>query len=284
MAIPTQPTNLLPRPFAADGTHQIIPDAPSMHGRASFQNGFPEETQLPLALGGVAPSRTDFNGIFNLLSAFAFWQQSGGMFNYVPTLNYSTPAVVYHKGSLWWCVAPNGVDVAGVGAKEPGTNENYWVEFFKKLTGGSNNLGVPVGMVLTYYGVTAPNGFFACDGSAFSASTYPLLYKALGKATTPDFRGYFMRGYDTRNNVDPDGAQRGIGSVQGDAIRNITGWLLTSGGSSGAFVNGGSSPQDLSDNTNDKAHYTYFDASRVVPVADENRTKNVCLLYCIKHD
>ena len=85
--IPTQPKNLLPSPFAQSGTKSVIPAAQPNPGRASFNLGFPEETQLPLNMGGIAPNRMDFNGMFYMLSAFAFWQQSGGMFNYTAALN-----------------------------------------------------------------------------------------------------------------------------------------------------------------------------------------------------
>ena len=290
MPVPSQPKNLLPRPFAADGTFQLIPDTPNVSGRASFQSGFPQETQLPLSQGGVAPNRTDFNGLFYMLSAFSFWQQSGGMFSYKATLNYTVPNLVFHQGELWWCTASNGPDYPA-GVKEPGTtgSEDYWLDFLQKLAGGNSGslFGNPVGTVITYYGTSAPEGYFACDGSTFSVTANPKLHKVLGSALLPDLRGYFIRGYDTRNVVDPDAPKRVPGSVQGDAIRNMTGRVLGSVEESQSLADGVFKilPIVTDGANNGKGSFGFdFDASRQVPTALENRPKNVCLLYCIKHD
>lgn len=307
MAIPAQPTNFFAQPFAAGGNFSLIPNAPGVSGRASLTSGFPTETQLPLNQGGIAPNRLDFNGILYMLSAFAFWQQSGGQFSYAETLNYTTPCIVYHNGVLWWCLQENGVDSAN-GVVEPGTDETYWLEFLKALAqmGGASAIGNPVGTVITYWGTTAPDGYFACDGSPFSATTYPKLYALLGSAAVPDLRGYFVRGYDTRANVDPDAPGRGIGSVQNDAIRNIEGAIVNNGSSAsnprneqafgettqgattitGAFTGVWRDIAPTADGRGGGMSLTgfTFNAANVVPTAAENRPKNVCLLYCIKHD
>lgn len=108
MAIPTLPKHLFKRPFASQGNYTVIPDEAGSagHGRASLMQGFPIETQQPLAEGGVAPSRPDFNGILYMLSSFAYWQQSGGLWTYDASLGYTPPAMVYHKETLW--VVPYG--------------------------------------------------------------------------------------------------------------------------------------------------------------------------------
>ena len=289
MPTPSFPINLLSRPFASEGAYRIIPDSDAGSGRASQTQGFPVETQRPLSQGGVAPNRTDFNGMFYMLSAFAFWQQSGGMAVYNAALNYTVPNVVFYGDKLWWCVKDNGPDVSETGAVAPGKNEAYWQEFLLAMAEASGNtsmFGNPVGTVITFYGTKAPEGYLACNGAAFSATAYPQLYTLLGKATTPDMRGYFVRGYDTGNTVDPDGAARAIGSVQGDAIRNITAYAEVSpeGTNGGAFYRTKERGY-VGMAEEDKDNWLLrFDASRVVPVADENRPKNICLLYCIKHD
>ena len=238
MPVPAQPANLIPRPFAAEGTFQLIPDAPSAPGRASFTLGFPPETQQPLREGGLAPNRTDFNGMFHMLSAFAFWQQSGGMWNYVATLNYAVPAVVHHNNILWWCVAPNGPDVEDTGAKEPGTDPGCWTEFVRALSGGSGGLGNPVGTVIMFYGTQAPDGYFPCNAFTFDAENNPALYALLGnKNVTPDMSGLVPRCYDPAGKVDPDGSTRAIGSKQTDAGRAVTGrvdWQTNSTGAASA--------------------------------------------------
>ena len=150
----------------------------------------------------------------------------------------------------------------------------------------------PVGTVITYYGVTPPDGYLACDGSQFDAAVYPQLAAVLGGNVTPDLRGYFVRGYDTRNTVDTNGAGRALGSAQGDAIRNIkgdAGWginrLFTVANGVFRGVASTSNHQAMMEKGTTYAwKYVTFDASTVVPVANENRPKNKTLLYCIKHD
>lgn len=292
MPVPSQPTSYIPRPFAASGSRTLIPDTTTSSGRASYTSGFPTETQLPLRSGGVAPNRTDFNGLFNLLTAFGFWQQSGGMWTYNASLNYKVPCLVYWNTLLWWCVKENGPDSAN-GVVTPGSNEAYWLEFLTAI-GGAKEIPdpTPVGTVIMYAATTPPDGYFACNGASFSASTYPSLYKVLGSSILPDMRGYFVRGYDTRNTVDPDGASRAIRSTQSDAIRNITGrtgyvttqwdYLEASSGALSSSNIGGSHQFSSGDGL--QAASIFIDASRVVPTAEENRPKNMTMLYCIKHD
>lgn len=293
MVIPSYPANLVPQPFAAGGNFQVIPDTKQNSGRASYREGFPTETQQPLNQGGIAPNRLDFNGLFHLLTAFAHWQQSGGQWVYSTTLNYTVPNIVFHNGQLWWCVAGNGPDTSA-GLKEPGTDAAYWLELLQQLAqGGGGSAGGlnPVGTVIMYAAVTAPDGYFVCDGSTFSPSENPVLYGILGSNILPDMRGLFVRGYDPSGVNDANGVGRGIRSAQGDAIRNIygdfcgakiansgvqhiaTGPFAVSRFYDGVYGGGGRSTVGLN-----------FNASRVVPTADENRPKNINLLYCIKHD
>ena len=160
----------------------------------------------------------------------------------------------------------------------------------------------PVGTVISYHGITAPTGYFACDGAEFDADVYPKLAAVLGKSSVPDLRGYFIRGYDTRNDVDTEGAGRELCSKQGDAIQNITGTFIgdlpkgpgasnhvSFDRSSGAFTSDTTveSLPWIQTNTNGSRIANVrakLDASRVVPTALENRPKNKTLLFCIKHD
>lgn len=178
----------------------------------------------------------------------------------------------------------------------------------RSLSGKSINNSVQiselVGEVAFFARSTPPSGWLKANGAAVSRTTYAALFDAIGTTfgdgdghTTfnlPDLRGEFLRGLDDGRNV--DGGRR-LGTTQGDAIRNITGklWSEFSGykyvittNSEGVFA--------LTDNDGrrdtfkgDVANYgqlnkkVEFNASRVVPTANENRPRNVALLACIKY-
>lgn len=216
-----QPSNLFADLFAANGNITVIPNTndPST-GRASLQAGFPPITQQPPSLGGIAPTRTDFNGILYMLSAFAFFAQSGGIFEYNQTLDYGTPAIIFYDNDFWVCIAENGVNKPS-GVQIPADGSIYW-QTLKSFLGSGGSGGNPVGTIIMFYGTTVPDGYLNCNGSSFNPSTYPELAALLGGSVTPDLRGYFLRGYDPNAVRDPDG-NRPIGTEQGDAIREITG-------------------------------------------------------------
>lgn len=98
----------------------------------------------------------------------------------------------------------------------------------------------------------------------------------------PDFRGLFLRGVG--------GNSAGLGVTQGDAIRNITGntghGAIEEGPSanpnviSGAFYYGGTASMGGVGEGQD--WILGFDASRVVPTANENRPINRAVRYLIR--
>lgn len=151
---------------------------------------------------------------------------------------------------------------------------------------------VPIGTVVPWPGQTPPKGWLECNGQVFNTTNNPKMYGVLGRNTVPDYRGLFLRGWSHGSGAfDPD-ANRGLGSVQGDAIRNITGYFPADIGQSswigryvgGAFYdNGALTSGDTGGQSNEVRKYV-FDASRVVPVAAENRPKNIAVMYIIKSD
>ena len=71
---------------------------------------------------------------------------------------------------------------------------------------------MPVGNISAYWGLVSPNSnYLVCDGSVYNTTTYPDLFILLGVNTTPDLRGYFLRGLDASTTVDPD--VRTLGSI-----------------------------------------------------------------------
>jgi len=172
---------------------------------------------------------------------------------------------------------------------------------------------VPAGMIMAFGGDVAqiPNGWMLCDGRQLSRSEYANLFNAIGVAwgignnsTTfniPDMRGVFLRGVSHNSGNDPDaetrvvltnnGANSGnkVGSYQSDAIRNITGsfrqYLQNEqyDTSTGIFYKE-STLSGIRKWGDDPATYAVvgFNASRQVPIGNDNRPKNVYVNYIIK--
>lgn len=168
-------------------------------------------------------------------------------------------------------------------------------------------LAVPVGGTIPVPSTGVPAGFLVCDGSAISKAVYAALFAAIGVAhgeptlggTTfniPDYRGRFLRGYDGGAGRDPDRAARtgmnanglagdNIGSVQADAIQNITGSFgraATMGTVTGPFFmsNAGAVWNDggaVSQKT------VNFDASLVARTSSETRSLNANTNFMIRY-
>lgn len=153
----------------------------------------------------------------------------------------------------------------------------------------------PAGLVATFATTSAPTGWLKANGAAVSRTAYSDLFAAIGTTfgagdgintfNLPDLRGEFPRYLDDGRGVD---AGRVIGSSQSDAIRNITGAISLSGvvyidSVSGALVKGTAlTGRNASGSSVNQTDDFQFDASKVVPTANENRPRNVALLACIK--
>lgn len=163
-----------------------------------------------------------------------------------------------------------------------------------------DNAVIPVGAVMFFLFDDDHDGFLKLNGAAVSRFSYSALYAKIGVkygagdgSTTfnlPDFRGGFFRAWDDGRGVD---VGRVIGSYQEDAIRNISGqvidWTCNVSRSeqfaTGPFYGTGNvgyqgTVSSIGTGYHDKL---YFDASRVVPTASENRPINYALLACIKY-
>lgn len=153
--------------------------------------------------------------------------------------------------------------------------------------------GIPVGITLPFAGAgDIPAGFLLCNGAAVSRMTYANLYSAIGTtygagdgSTTfnlPDFRGRFLRGYMS-------GTSAEIGTAQEDAIRNITGnisdvpYQMLGHGSGAIAKRVGTQGIAQPSFTATNGGGFDFDASLVVPTADENRPANYAVQYIIKY-
>ncbi len=145
---------------------------------------------------------------------------------------------------------------------------------------------LPVGVPVPWPLETPPTGWLKCNGAAFSSEKHPNLAKAYPTNKLPDLRGEFIRGWDDGRGVD---AGRQLLSSQGDAIRNIEGFADGGIGMSfdairGAFYDAGTRSARMPNNTTDigKTDDLGFDASRVVPTANENRPRNIAFNYIVR--
>ena len=143
---------------------------------------------------------------------------------------------------------------------------------------------LPVGVPVPWPSATPPTGWLKCNGAAFSAEEYPELAKAYPTNKLPDLRGEFIRGWDDGRGIDTN---RSLLSSQGDALRNIIGALVdvrfnTYPSDSGVFTT-----SVIGDASSDSIKGGYakrvtFDASRVVPTANENRPRNIAFNYIVR--
>lgn len=178
---------------------------------------------------------------------------------------------------------------------------------------------VPTGSVSGYAGNTPPAGWFLCDGSTVSRTTYSQLFGAIGTAhgsgdgsTTfhlPDYRGRFLRGRDGAAGRDPDRLTRtamnsggntgdAVGSVQTDGVPNLQGEAQAESGTVGFFrdVNNGTATGPFyrgSNSAGSRVNYEAgagkalgFNASLVSSAynnAQEVRPENANLNFIIKY-
>ena len=105
----------------------------------------------------------------------------------------------------------------------------------------------------------------------------------------PDLRGLFLRGHGARTSshygtvLHRSGE---LGMIQGDAIRNITGSSGDSPNSGahyyGALAGGAGGARKFAGEGLRGRSAINFDASRVVPTAEENRPVNTAVRYLIR--
>lgn len=149
----------------------------------------------------------------------------------------------------------------------------------------------PVGSFLLWSGTHRyPSGFMECKGQLLNKADYPELFSVIeytyggsgNSFNLPKFDdGRFFR--STGGNADT------LGRLQGDAIRNITGHIIANQLSSMNLTEGalstvvmGTGYSYLQNGGPNYGLHTYFDASKVVPTANENRPTNSSMIVLIK--
>lgn len=129
MPIPSSPDLLANVLGHAADLNSIPATTPSGSGAFSYQAGFPAITGFPLTAGGIAPSRQDFNGVFNLIGQHLFFLQSGSLYPWSASLDYLVGAhVLGSDGKEYIAQKSSGPDVPSAPAVNPvGDESGTWL-------------------------------------------------------------------------------------------------------------------------------------------------------------
>lgn len=109
MAVVNEPTKWNKSLVNSGDANAIPDDTTAGTGEFSFEEGFPQITQVPLGAGGIAPDRKDFNGVFKLLGAWIYYIQNGGVPTFSSDYDYVKGRVIlYTDGNIYKCKQPCG--------------------------------------------------------------------------------------------------------------------------------------------------------------------------------
>lgn len=182
---------VLPNTFAYNGDKNTIPVNATGTQQASLEEGFPPVTQLPIDQGGIPPIRYDFNGVFNLMSQFYFFNQNGGTYTF--NTEVSNAIGGYPENAVLWYFGEDGTKtlvVSNIGNNTNNfvTNPNFigdssapWSEISTKIS------NLPLGTIVTFDHPTSDFGFEPLNDSGFStgkvltnvSNTYPNFWELM---------------------------------------------------------------------------------------------------------
>lgn len=155
-------------------------------------------------------------------------------------------------------------------------------------------LSVPSGMVAPFAASLTPSGWLKANGAPVSRTTYAALFAVIGTtfgvgdgATTfnlPDLRAEVIRGWDDGRGID---IARAFGSLQLDAFQGH--WhamyftAATTVGAGGNTYVQHTTSGNIAGPITDAVRAPLSDGANGTPrIANETRSRNVALLYCIK--
>jgi hypothetical protein len=161
MANPT----LLTMPMCVNADKNTIPSTDAgTSGLFSEELGFQDINSLPLASGGKAPNRRDFNGVFALLGGIAYACQRGYTFEWDATQDYEVGCVVIdpNDSKRYECIADVNANVT-----PPDADTTHWKEFGTLPTASASvKGGIKVGSGLSMSGDTLNNAYSLPTASA----------------------------------------------------------------------------------------------------------------------
>ena len=176
-----KPKYVFSKPWAYGRPEKEAPYPPQKQnmpgsGRTSIEMGFPDETMLPPAYGGLPPYGQDFNGVFKAITENLSWYSAGGIFEYDANRDYDPPAIVSYLGKIYRCVAPN----MAFDPSTPGTDTACWLHIMDE-SDIKPIMSSFSGMVAWFASQTAPTeDWLIADGRAVSRTIYKGLFNVLG--------------------------------------------------------------------------------------------------------
>ncbi len=263
------------------GDANVIPQSTTVGtGEASFDDGFPQITQVPLGAGGIAPDRKDFNGLFKLIGDWLFYIQNGGVPEYNSSYDYVEGRIVLHTDNrIYFCIQAND----HTDPKDP-SNSSYWS--LVPILSDFDEIGFKTGDIKIQTTATIPTGWLLCNGAGVSRTTFSNLFTKIGTtygtgdgSTTfniPDLRDRYIIGANTNALGTYIAEQlpniKGNCHIYNDATSDSSvtnGAITTTGFNSSnkrAFSTSGSNPRVLSVNAHDSVT-TYTDSGKVYPLS-----------------
>ena len=196
----------IPAAWAWDGDINTIPATDPGNGLASWERGYPIETQTPIAAGGTPPRRQDMNGALNAITNAQLWYQQGGLWEYDAYTNYEIGNHILENGSLYYCIQANGPN-STVKSPANDTAEAYWklIIYSNGRHPDPDHLLAPA--VLQVLQAVYPVGSIYCS----YGSTSPAVLFGFGSWTK--IEGRFLLGAN---------ATYGLGSTGGAATVTLT--------------------------------------------------------------
>lgn len=181
---------VIPQPIAAQATSEninAIPNGATGTNRASFQEGFPAITRMPVIenplttqVSGLPPKQQDFNGLFNAVSQHNFFAQNGGLYSFNQAVSDAIGG--YPQGALLW-VIDGGKPMAVYSLIENNTfNFLTNPEYLDGVHWAFIDTGLPTGMIIAWAANDVPDGYLICNGAAISRTTYARLFSVIGTA------------------------------------------------------------------------------------------------------
>ena len=103
------------------GNYNTIPQTVDLSsGLFSFEKGFDLINSTPLAAGGKAPAREDFNGVFRLIGDNIYFLQHGGVYQYSADATYEQNAIIMYNGVLYQSLTDGNT------GNQPDTSSTSW--------------------------------------------------------------------------------------------------------------------------------------------------------------